>query len=151
MNIEHVESENLKNEIWHVMHDISEAVVARDTARILFHYSDDAVFFDIRDSLYYGKEGLKKSWEDCFAESKTFRYELTELKIHVSREIAYSHCLSHVTGFRNDGNKIDLWTRVSNGYVKRNGRWQVEHEHCSVPGDFESGRMHTDLKPKYEN
>ena len=62
-------------------------------------------------------------------------------------DLAFSHCLSHATGKTMDGRDIDVWMRATDCYQKMNGKWMIVHEHVSVPGDFESGKILQNLKP----
>jgi len=136
-----------EEQIRQLMEDVSEAVRTRDVHTILEAYADDVTVFDVRDSLKINKEGLRKSWQECFDSSTEFSYKIKDLKIEIDEKLAFSFCLSHCTGLDIKGNKIDIWIRVSNCYSKRNNQWLVVHEHASAPGDFVSGKILQDLKP----
>jgi uncharacterized protein (TIGR02246 family) len=130
-----------------LMHNLVSAVQSRDIEGILSAYAPGAVVFDARDSLQYGKEGLKKSWRECFDSSDSFNIEINNPKITVDDNVAFSHCLSHATGKTTDGQDIDVWMRATDCYKRIDGQWYVIHEHVSVPGDFESGKILANLKP----
>ena len=133
--------------IRHLIDRLSKAVQSRDIEGILAIYANEAVIYDVRDSLQYGKEHLRESWNECFRSSKTFRIEVEGPTIRVDGNLAFSHCLSHATGQTTDGQDIDVWMRATDCYRKINGKWLVVHEHASVPGDFESGKILQNLKP----
>jgi uncharacterized protein (TIGR02246 family) len=137
-----------EGQIRHIIDRLVKAVQSRDIEAILATYAPDAVIYDVRDSLEYGKEGLRKSWKECFDSSKSFNIEVSEPTISVDGNLAFSHCLSHATGKTTDGQPIDIWMRATDCYRKVNGKWLVVHEHVSVPGDFESGRILQDLRPQ---
>jgi uncharacterized protein (TIGR02246 family) len=134
-------------QIRHVMDRLTKAVQSRDIEGILAIYADEAVIFNVWNSLKYGKDGLRKSWEESFASSKDFKIEILDPTIRIDGNFAFSHCLSHVTGQTTDGQDIDVWARATDCYRKMNGKWLVVHEHASVPGDFESGKILQNLKP----
>ena len=56
--------------------------------------------------------------------------------------------LGHMTGTKTDGEKADLWTRVTVGFGAATGDGQITHQHTSVPflmdGSFKAA---VDLKP----
>lgn len=129
------------------MDRLATAVQLRDIEGILAAYAENAVIFDVRDTLESGKDGLRRSWQECFEGSRDFKIEVHEPTIHVEGNLAFSHCLSHATGKTMDGQDIDVWMRATDCYQKKNGKWLVVHEHVSVPGDFESGKILQNLKP----
>ena len=135
-------------QIQSLINGVIKAIRARDIEGILAAYSPEAVVYDIRDSLQYGKETLRKAWEECFAMSKTFSTEIHQLRIKIDGGVAFSHALTHAMGATSDGGKIDMWFRLTTCYSRSEGRWQVVHEHASVPGDFVSGKILAELKPE---
>jgi uncharacterized protein YndB with AHSA1/START domain/ketosteroid isomerase-like protein len=74
--------------------------------------------------------------------------KVADLAVDVGGDIAIARGLGHMTGTKKNGDKVDLWTRVTIGFVRRNGAWTVTHQHNSVPflmdGSF---RAAVDLKP----
>ena len=53
-----------------------------------------------------------------------------------------------MTGTKKDGEKADLWVRVTVGLRRIDGAWKITHQHTSVPflmdGSFKAA---VDLKP----
>lgn len=69
-------------------------------------------------------------------------------KIEVGGVVAYAHGLSHMTGVKTDGEKIDQWHRTTVGLKKGKRGWKIVHEHQSVPFYMDgSYRAAVDLKP----
>ena len=108
----------------------------------------DAVVYDLRDSLQYGTEELRKSWEECFEFSTSFKFEFGDPKITVDENVAFSYSLGHATGKTTEDENIDVWMRITTCYNKVDGKWAIVHEHSSVPGDFENGKILSNLKPE---
>lgn len=126
---------------------VADAVGRQDADGIAAAYSEDAVIFDVRDSLQHPDlESFRKYWEECFEMVKEYRYQLHDLKINVDQNLAFSTALCHIRGVTKDGEKIEHWLRLTNGFKKLNDEWQVVHEHISIPGQFETGRI-LSLKP----
>lgn len=134
-------------EIQQLIDRVIDGIQRRDVGEILAAYAPDAVIFDVRDSLRYGKKELEKSWEECFRTSETFSTETRDVEIKVEGDVAFSYFLSHATGTTRNNDKIDVWMRMTTCYGKIDGKWLVIHEHASVPGDFTTGKILMDLKP----
>lgn len=133
---DHPDEKSNEDRIRELLRGVAKAVRIRDLNGILAAYAPYAVIFDVRDSLQYrGKDALKKSWQECFANTTNFSYEIDSLEIKVSDDMAFSHALSHATGRTTAGKALDLWMRCTNCYIKLNDKWLVVHEHLSVPSN----------------
>jgi hypothetical protein len=59
-----------------------------------------------------------------------------------------SHGLTHLTGTKTDGTRVDLWFRSTTGLRRTAAGWQITHEHDSTPFYMDgSDRAATDLRP----
>jgi ketosteroid isomerase-like protein len=74
-------------------------------------------------------------------------FEVRNLVIVAGADTAFSHSLNRYSGAKLNGERIDMWVRMTTGYRRIEGRWAITHEHSSVPFDTESGRASLDLKP----
>jgi ketosteroid isomerase-like protein len=74
-------------------------------------------------------------------------YEIRDLRITMSDDVAFCHSLCHVKSTRTTGEKADYWVRVTSGFQKMNGRWMIIHEHVSVPINMETMQAALDLQP----
>lgn len=114
------------------------------------HYAADIVTFDLAPPLQYtGAAALKKSLEEWFP---TFRgpveYEIRDLNITASDEIAFCRSLNWISGTRTDGEQTDVWVRGTVCCRKIDGKWMVTHEHVSVPFYMDGTvKAAVDLKP----
>ncbi|HSE40643.1 MAG TPA: SgcJ/EcaC family oxidoreductase [Acidobacteriota bacterium] len=126
------------------------AVREKNVEAILSLYAKDALFFDLAPPLRYsGIQAYRKSLEDWF---RTFEvgvdYEIRDLRIIASDDVAFTDSLNHMTGKRTDGEDTDVWLRATIGFRKIDGKWLVVHEHVSVPFYMDgSYRAAVDLKP----
>ena len=66
--------------------------------------------------------------------------ETRDLRIFVSGELALAHWLWHLTGVDKDHPAAQMWMRSTAGYQRKQGKWQIVHEHCSVPFDPFTGK-----------
>jgi PhnB protein len=80
----------------------------------------------------------RKSLEEWFL---TFRgpvgYEIRDLSITASDEVAFCHGLTRISGARTDGTETDVWVRATSCFRKISGKWMITHEHVSVPFEME--------------
>jgi ketosteroid isomerase-like protein len=75
-------------------------------------------------------------------------YEVGKLKIAVGGEIAYCHCLSHLTGARVNDEHTDFWFRETMCFRRVDTRWLITHVHESVPMLMDGSNMAAvDLRP----
>jgi uncharacterized protein (TIGR02246 family) len=129
--------------------DRVKAVRARDVNASTSSLVPDVLSFDVVNPLQnIGSDALRKRAEEWFSSFQgTIGYEIRDLSIAAGVDVAFSHGLSHVSGTKTDGGKLDMWWRTTVCYRKFDGKWMVTHEHHSVPFDMENGKASLDLKP----
>ena len=66
------------------------------------------------------------------------------LSIIVSGDLAFAHWLYRFTGMEKDHPATQTWIRATVGYKRQQGRWQIVHEHESVPFDPHSNDNNRD-------
>ena len=102
-------------------------------AGALRHVAEPSVGFFIAPPLP-AKGPLKDELEGWFA---TFRgpigYELRDVKITASDDLAFSHGFIHITGTKSDGELPDVWFRETLCFRKSDGQWRIAHARESVP------------------
>lgn len=127
-----------------------EATRARDVDGCLSHSAPDVVLFDVVNPLQYvGASGERRRLEEWFSqfEEGPIGFELRDLQIAVSGDVAFCHSFNHVVGTTTAGQTNDMWWRATMGFRKVGGRWLITHEHSSVPFDVETGMASLGLKP----
>jgi ketosteroid isomerase-like protein len=127
----------------------AKAVRAKDVNGVMSHYAADILTFDLAPPLEYkGADAYRKNWEAWFP---TFRgpigYEIHDLSITASDDIAFCHSLNRICGARTNGEETDVWVRATVCYRKIGGTWVITHEHVSVPIYMDGYRAALDLKP----
>jgi uncharacterized protein (TIGR02246 family) len=129
--------------------DWASALRAKDINRLMASYAPDVLTFDVVDPLQRkGMNAARKRAEEWISSWQgPIESEIRELTIATGHDVAFSHNLSHFSGKKTDGGDIDMWIRATLCYRKIDGRWNVTHEHVSVPFDPKSGQASLDLKP----
>jgi ketosteroid isomerase-like protein len=130
--------------------DWAKAVRAKDLDGVISNYTADTLLFDLAPPLQYqGADACRKNWAEWFATFKdSVGYEIHELQITASDEVAFCYSLNHIHGTRTEGEETDTWVRATVGLRKLNSNWLITHEHYSVPFYMEPPyKAATDLKP----
>src|SRR5690242_2710612 len=127
------------------------AFKAKDVDAIMKVYAPDqtlVVFDVVPPRQYVGAAAYRQDWQTFFESfDGPVTVELTDLDAVADRNLAYSHSIQHVAGTDKHGKKLDLTVRVTDVYKKAHGRWQIIHEHVSVPVDLETGKPDLSSKP----
>jgi PhnB protein len=134
--------------IRNVIEDWANALRAKDAARVRSHGANDMVHYSMAPPLVADGGGLN-SLEQWFATWQgPIGYEFRDLAITAGDDVAFCHCLNHMTGTQANG-KTDVWFRRTLGLRKIDGRWKIAHAHESVPFYMDgSDKAATDLKPR---
>jgi uncharacterized protein (TIGR02246 family) len=122
---------------------------AKDVAKIMTVYARSGLFvYDVAPPReYVGWEAYKKNWEGFFKQGfpGPIKFSISDLAITADGDMAYSHSTQTIDA---PGNAIPkLVVRVTDVYRKTSGRWQIVHEHVSVPVDMATGKGDPLSKP----
>jgi ketosteroid isomerase-like protein len=118
-----------REEIQALLIDVAAAITAKDAHRAVAHYSPDAVSFSLAPPLSSagdevrdpdGIESWFRTWDGPIG------YDIGERVIEVGDDIAFGHCLTHLTGTKTDGEQVDLWFRSTVG-APPDSRWLADH------------------------
>jgi uncharacterized protein (TIGR02246 family) len=125
------------------------AVRAKNIDVLVSSYAPDVLAFDVVDPLQStGSDAIRKRLEEWFSSFHgPIGFEIRDLTIAVSEDVAFCHGLSRVSGTRINGGKINMWYRTTVCHRKIGGKWTITHEHNSAPFNVESGKASLDLKP----
>lgn len=149
-------------EIRQLMNEQAMAIRAKDARRLFSGYAPDIVKYDLAPPLrrtgpeVHDVDRLER-WFAGFDDP--IDWELRDLSVTVGEDVAFCHGLNRLSatprgvvrgpdGLEYEGERFDLWFRITVGLRKIDGRWQITHEHTSTPfymdGSFKAA---TDLRP----
>lgn len=126
----------------------AQAIRGKDAAGVVAHEAQDFVQFDLAPPLQsFGPN--PKGLQDWFA---TWRgpigFEIRDLHVIASDDLAFCYGLVHLTGSRTDGSASDVWFRNTLCLRKIGGAWKIAHSHESVPMYMDGSlRAAIDLRP----
>ena len=130
--------------------DRINAVRAKDVDAASANVAPDIVSFDVVNPLRSIASGSSRKraaeWFASFA--APIGFEVSDLNITASGDVAFSHGLNHVSATKADGEKLDMWWRATTCFRKSDGKWLITHEHNSVPFDITNGKASLDLRPQ---
>ena len=138
-------------EIRSVIENLARKLRAKDASGVMSHYTADRVQFLLAPPLEYsGSNAINaddvEEWFSSF--EGPIGYEVRELRIHTSHELAFCCALNRLSGMKVGGMKTDLWLRWTVCFRKVEGQWKIVHEHESVPFYMDgSDRAALDLHP----
>jgi uncharacterized protein (TIGR02246 family) len=126
----------------------TQALRAKDLDTLMALYAPDVITFDLMPpQLVRGADHYRKNFERWFAAMPgPIDYEIQELRITVSDDVAFCHSLSHIKATKKNAEKTDYWVRVTVGFQKRNGEWLMTHDHVSMPFDMETNKAVPELR-----
>jgi uncharacterized protein (TIGR02246 family) len=125
-------------EIRELVHRWVAAIQACDLDAVIADHTDDIVMFDVpppQDGVR-GIEAYRQTWPPFFEFIRGGAFfDVLELDITADRTVAFAHALLRC------GTAVELTAkpggrlRLTLGFRKVDGRWQVAHEHHSFPTD----------------
>jgi PhnB protein len=135
-------------EIRALIGDWVKAVRSKDVDAVMARYAADNVTFDLAPPLISAGADAK-SLQAWFA---TWRgqlgYEIRDLTISAGNDVAFCHGITRLSGTKIDGEKADIWFRLTLCFRKIEGAWKIAHQHESVPFYMDgSYRAAVDLEP----
>jgi ketosteroid isomerase-like protein len=71
-----------------------------------------------------------------------------DLSLAVSGDLTLAHWLFRCTGLEKDHPAMQTWIRISAGYRRIRDKWQIVHEHASVPFDPQTAQAAFTLEPQ---
>jgi ketosteroid isomerase-like protein len=127
----------------------SRSLRAKDLDGVMSHYVEGALAFDLAPPLQHRGDEIRKGLEAWFPTwDGPIGYELRDLVVAATSEIAFAHGLARLTGMRTDGERTDVWFRTTVCLSRLGAEWKIVHEHSSVPFYMDgSYRAAVDLHP----
>jgi uncharacterized protein (TIGR02246 family) len=129
------DDEDAEGEIRRLDGRLTEALRERDIDRAMACYAPDVeVFHPVGGMEQSGADALRKAQEQWFATlAGPADREVLDFRVRIDESVAFSHALVRLRAPLADGTTLDTTARVTTGYRAAGDRWQIVHEHTSVP------------------
>jgi ketosteroid isomerase-like protein len=126
-----------------------QAVRNKDVDALMAHYSPDLLVYTLAPPMRSQGQAIpRQAWKDFFASfDGPIHYEVRDRRISHGSDVAFATSVNHIRGTRKDGERLDLWIRVTVGLCKIDGQWMATHEHVSVPIDMTTTKAIFDQAP----
>ena len=113
----------------------AKAVREEDRARIRADHDPEILMFDVPPPFSsQGLEAYMATWETFFSRAeKPVAFDLHDVKITAGTDIAFVTATGRCVDVDPKGKREGLEFRLTMCLQKINGRWQVMHEHHSLP------------------
>jgi ketosteroid isomerase-like protein len=134
-----------------LLHDKAAAIGAKDPKGLTAGYAAGAVIYNLAPPLR--QTGDARDPEPMAAWLATFEgpmnLEIRDLEITEEGDLAYATAMSGLTATPKGGTEsFTLWYRTTYALRRIDGRWQITHEHESVPFEMDgSFAASIDLEP----
>jgi uncharacterized protein (TIGR02246 family) len=117
------------------------AICAKDMDRLMKLYAEDFTAFDAKPPFQInGPDAWRKTWAACLPYfPASFGIETRDLRISAGSDMAIAHWLCHITSAE-DHPATQMWMRSTIAYRRTQDKWQIIHEHWSVPLDPETSQ-----------
>jgi uncharacterized protein (TIGR02246 family) len=140
---------NLETQIQQQLDAWVAACRSKDVSQIMSHYAEDVVAYDAIGPLrFQGRAAYQAHWQACMEMcGGPGLFEIHQPSFLLCDGLAVVHYLFHCGGSDDKGEMHSSWMRVSQCFRQQDGRWLIAHEHFSMPGDMESGKILFDLQP----
>ncbi|WP_432187042.1 nuclear transport factor 2 family protein [Streptomyces sp. Tue6028] len=131
------EDEDAEGEIRRLDAELTAAARERDFDRAMACYAPDVeVFHPVSGLEQHGIDALRKAEELWFSTlAGPVEREVLDFRVRVDESIAFSHALVRMRAELVTGDTLDTTARVTTGYRAAGDRWQIVHQHTSVPFD----------------
>ncbi|MEU4821018.1 YybH family protein [Actinomadura citrea] len=128
---------------------IVEGIRTKDLKALERLYAADVVSFDVEPPLQHvGVAAKMKNWTNVFTFFQEAAYEVRDLTVTVSEDVAFGYCFGRLSGTLGNGTATDgMWVRATFCFRKTDDDWLIAHDQVSVPLDMASGKGVIDLQP----
>ena len=102
---------------------------------VLKNHSDDVLIYDVLPPLKYeSAAAYRASWDEWQPDTQgDMQFELKDLKVTTSPEVAFAHGFLQCGGTLPDGKSFQDTVRATFCLRKLGGEWKVFHRHISKP------------------
>jgi PhnB protein len=137
-----------ESEIADVVEAWSEGIRQKDVDAVARCFVQEPVGFSLAPPLQMDKP-LRDDLAEWFATfDGPLGHEVRDLVISANGDIAWCHALNRLLGMKTDGERTDLWFRLTLGLKRCGDEWKIAHAHESVPFLMDgSGKAALDLEP----
>jgi uncharacterized protein (TIGR02246 family) len=147
----HTDTTKDEAEIRALVENMRRALHERDAEALAARLAPDVLVYDLAPPLRSRGAEIERQKLRAWLATKAgpIGYELRDLCIEAGGAVAFSTGLARMRSTGVDGDTAELWLRTTSCYRKREGRWEIAHQHESVPFHMDGSlRAAVDLHPE---
>ena len=115
-----------------------QALTHHNLTQLTQDYAENVSVFDVASQVE-DLHAYSKLWQQCFPYfGDNIQIQRRKLKIYAADCVVFLHCFSKVLGDAQTSAEDIPWCRTTVGFYKDGTRWQVVHEHISMPFDCQN-------------
>lgn len=118
---------------------------AKDINGVMTKIADDVVSYEhAAPMVYRGADAVREVCQYGFdIADGEFRWDIPDLEVMVRGDLAVTWGLNRMRVTGRDGATVESWSRGTRIFQRRDGRWQMIHQHVSFPFDPSNGQVVT--------
>ena len=122
--------ENDKEILISIVKEMAESFTGIQSTK---HWAEDALWFDIPPAAVKGKEKSCEVFENAFRQLESIRVEILSTEVFVNGDMGLVCSVQQWIIVPKNGTENALMVRQTNCFERRNGVWELIHQHDSIP------------------
>jgi ketosteroid isomerase-like protein len=124
-----------------IVKDMSESMTGEQSTK---HWADDALWFDIPPFASRGLKPAIEMFDKVFGSFQSCKIDILETEVFLNGPMGIVCTIQRVNVVLKSGDQKRLLVRETDCFEKRDRKWQLIHQHASVPAGGEwDGRIIT--------
>ena len=127
-----------------IVKEMSESMTGAQSTK---HWAKDALWFDIPPFASRGVQPALKFFDKVFGSFQSCKVDILEMDTVVNGDMGIVCTIQKVNVVLKNGETKRLLVRETDCFEKRDGEWQLVHQHASVPAGGEwDGKIITETR-----
>ena len=127
-------TEKDKEEIVSIVKEMSESMTGAQSTK---HWAKDALWFDIPPFASRGLQPAIEMFDKVFGSFESCKVDILDTDVIVNGHMGVVCTIQRVNVVLKNGDTRSLLVRETDCFEKRSNRWQLIHQHASVPAGGE--------------
>jgi ketosteroid isomerase-like protein len=124
-----------------IVKDMTQSMTGAQSTK---HWADDALWYDIPAFASKGIEPALKMFDRVFSGFKSCKIDILEEEVTVNGDMGIVCTVQKVHIVLKNGDAKNMIVRQTDCFERRDGEWQLIHEHASAPAGGEwDGKIFT--------
>lgn len=112
---------------------VREMADAQTADEIMKHWAQDVAWFDITAVNVHGYDAVNAEFTRQFAALIKCGATFKELDAKVSGDLGVVRSVQNFWADTKAGERVEITTRQTDCFERRDGKWQLYHQHISLP------------------